>query len=256
MTGSNDVVRRVEICAPRETVFRYFTDTPRFAAWWGEGSTVDPRPGGALSIRYPNGQKASGVFRELVAPERVVFTFGNEGPDAPIPPGGSTVIVTLEATARGTLLTLRHTDFPNADVAKHFVQGWRYQLSVFSKVVSTEFHAGAAAIADEWFAAWNETDAAKRRERLAASAAPDVEFCDDYGVLSGYDDLDAQIAATKIYMPGMAMRRVGEPALSHGHALVRWEVLGPDGNVRGKGTNAVTLGPDGRFARVVGFWGA
>ena len=25
---------------------RYFTDNTRWAAWWGPGSTIDPRPGG------------------------------------------------------------------------------------------------------------------------------------------------------------------------------------------------------------------
>ena len=256
MNDIAEVVRRVEIAAPRDIVFRYITDTPRFAAWWGEGSTVDPRPGGTLQIRYPNGMRASGVFRELAPPERVVFTFGNEGPDAPIPPGGSTVVVTLEETPRGTLLTLRHTGFPNAEVARHFVQGWRYQLSVFSKVVAAERHAGAAAVVDTWFEAWNETDSAKRRALLADCSAGDVAFCDDYGVLLGHEDLDAQIGATKIYMPGLRLRRAGEPAPSHANALVRWEVLDPNGNVTGKGTNAFTFGPDGRIARVIGFWGA
>ncbi len=256
MTNIPDVVRNIEICAPRETVFRYFTDPARFAAWWGEGSTVDPRPGGELQIRYPNGVRASGKFREIVAPERVVFTFGNEGPDAPIPPGSSTVIVTLEATPRGTRLTLRHTDFPNAEVAGHFVQGWRYQLSVFSKVVAAERLAGAAATADQWFAAWNESDGGKRRELLAACATPDVTFHDEYGALAGYEDLDAQIAATKIYMPGMTLVRDGEPVRSHGNALVRWEVRDAQGQVKGRGLNAVTFAPDGRFSRVIGFWGA
>ena len=44
MTGLDHVVERtVTIAARRETVFRYFTDSERFAAWWGAGSTIDPR---------------------------------------------------------------------------------------------------------------------------------------------------------------------------------------------------------------------
>ncbi len=256
MRDAPEVVRRIEIRAPRETVFRYFTDPARFAAWWGDGSTVDPRPGGAIDIRYPNGQRASGVFREIESPGRVVFTFGNEGPDAPIPPGGSTVIVTLEETPRGTLLTLRHTDFPSAGIAREFVQGWRYQLSVFSRVATGEAHAGASAAADRWFASWNEADAALRRDRLAACCTADVTFCDDYGVLTGCDDLDAQIGATKRFMPGMTIVRTGDPALSHGRALVRWEARDGAGAAVGKGTNVFTFAPDGRIADVVGFWGA
>jgi hypothetical protein len=42
---------------------------------------------------------------------------------------------------------------------------------------------------------------------------------------------------------------------THGNALVRWEVRDAAGQVKGRGVNAVTLAPDGRFARVVGFWG-
>ena len=33
------VERTVTIAARRETVFRYLTDSGRFAAWWGAGST-------------------------------------------------------------------------------------------------------------------------------------------------------------------------------------------------------------------------
>src|SRR5262249_5445683 len=39
--------RTVVIRAMPETVFRYFTDSARWAAWWGHGSTIDARPGGA-----------------------------------------------------------------------------------------------------------------------------------------------------------------------------------------------------------------
>ena len=256
MTDMDEVVRTLEIRAPRETVFRYFTDPVRSAAWWGEGSTVDPRPGGKVLIRYPNGLTASGTVREVSPPRRFVFTYGNESPAGPIPSGGSTVSILLEESAHGTQLTLRHTDFPSAEVAGHFVQGWRYQLSVFSRVVTAEAHAGAAAAADRWFAAWNEGDDAQRRESLVACAAPDVAFCDEYGVLAGREDVGAQIAATRIYMPGLILRRSGEPALSHGHALVRWEAVDAAGVQRGSGANVFTFGPDGKIQRVVGFWGA
>jgi len=35
----------VHIEAQPETVFSYFTDSVRWAAWWGAGSTIDARPG-------------------------------------------------------------------------------------------------------------------------------------------------------------------------------------------------------------------
>jgi len=36
----HQVVRHVVIAARRDTVFRFFTDPERFAAWWGAGSTI------------------------------------------------------------------------------------------------------------------------------------------------------------------------------------------------------------------------
>jgi len=41
--------RAVVIRARRETVFRFFPDSTRFAAWWGSGSAIEPRPGGAVT---------------------------------------------------------------------------------------------------------------------------------------------------------------------------------------------------------------
>ena len=256
MTDAPEIVRSLEIRAPREIVFRYFTDAERWAAWWGEGSTVEPKPGGRVFIRYPNGATASGLVREIDPPGRFVFTFGNESPPGPIPPGGSTVTILLEESGRGTRLTLRHAGFPSGEIAGHFVQGWRYQLSVFSKVVTAEAHAGAADAADRWFAAWNESDPARRREALAACAAEDVAFCDDYGLLAGREDVSGQIAATRVYMPGLTLRRTGDPALSHGHALVRWEAVDESGAQRGSGANVFTFAPNGKIESVIGFWSA
>jgi len=249
-----DVVRTIEIAAPRELVFRYFTDSERFARWWGQGSSVDPRPGGTVRICYPGGQVASGHFKEIVAPERVVFSYGYEGDRQPIPPGATTVSVFLEEVPAGTRVTLRHAGLPSEEMAREHTQGWRYQLSLFSRTVGAELHADAGAMADRWFAAWGETDPAKRRELLEACAAPGITFHDPFSALSGYEDLDSHIAAAQHFMRGSSTHRVGEPVVSHGDALVRWEMRTPDGQVGGRGANAVTFAPDGRLVRVVGFW--
>ena len=70
--------------APRERVFQAWTDPKQVAQWWGpKGFTnpvcdMDVRPGGALRIvmRGPDGTDYPmiGVFREIVPPERLVFT--------------------------------------------------------------------------------------------------------------------------------------------------------------------------------------
>jgi uncharacterized protein YndB with AHSA1/START domain len=53
MKLEHSLERTLTILARRETVFRFFTDSERWARWWGAGSTVDPRPGGPIRILYP-----------------------------------------------------------------------------------------------------------------------------------------------------------------------------------------------------------
>jgi len=253
MTGLDFALdRTVTIAARRETVFRYFTDSERFAAWWGKGSTIEPRPGGTVHIRFPGDAVAGGEVIEIVPPERIVFSYGFES-GKPIPIGASRVTITLEETAGGTLVKLRH-ELPNAEVRDEHVQGWRYQLSVFANVVAKEAHAGAAGLADRFFACWAETDAEKRRGELAAIAVPELAFRDPYSCTSGIDDLNAHIAAGQRFMPGVVLERQGDARSCQGLALVDWSVKGPDGNPRAKGTNVFELTKDGRIARVTGIW--
>lgn len=75
--------------APRELVWRAWTDPDHFAAWWGpehfttprESVEIDPRPGGVFRATMvgPDGSEhpSSGHFGEVEPPER--FTFVEEG---------------------------------------------------------------------------------------------------------------------------------------------------------------------------------
>jgi len=84
-TDQEVVITRV-FDAPRELVFQAWTDPKHVARWWGpKGFTnpvceLDVRPGGALRIdmRGPNGTiyPMTGVYEEIVAPERIVFSSG------------------------------------------------------------------------------------------------------------------------------------------------------------------------------------
>ena len=70
--------------APLELVFKAWTDPKRVAQWWGPHRftnpvcELDPRPGGAIRIhmRGPDGTvyPMTGVYQEVVEPERIVFT--------------------------------------------------------------------------------------------------------------------------------------------------------------------------------------
>jgi uncharacterized protein YndB with AHSA1/START domain len=246
--------RTVLIRAKRETVFRYFTDNERFAAWWGAGSTIDARPGGPLRIRYANGVLASGEVVEVAPPERIVFTYGYEDPAKPVRPGGSRVVVTLQERKDGTLLHLRH-ELPDAAARDQHVQGWRYQLAVFANVVTRELSGDLRPAVDAFLAAWSEKDEARRRAALAAIATEDVTFADAFSCTAGMDDLVAHLAAAQFHMPGVVLERSGDVRQCQGTAVADWVAKGPDGAPRGRGTNVFELAPDGRIARVVGFWG-
>jgi uncharacterized protein YndB with AHSA1/START domain len=76
------VLTRV-FAAPRALVFKAWTDPKYMARWWGPRGFTNPdceldvRPGGAINIlmRAPDGVEhpMTGTFREVVAPERLVF---------------------------------------------------------------------------------------------------------------------------------------------------------------------------------------
>jgi uncharacterized protein YndB with AHSA1/START domain len=245
--------RSVLIRATPDTVFRYFTDTPRWANWWGAGSTIDARPGGRVQIRHPDGTEVAGEVLEVQPPSRFVFTYGF-AKGTPFPAGGSRVTISLEPDPKGTRLRVDH-ELPDESVRDEHVQGWRFQLSLFANVVANEVNAGAAATADAWFDAWAEPDAAVREQALARIATPDVRFNDRFSTLDGLSDVLPHIAAAQRFMPGLRLHRTGEPRHCQGMALVDWVMRGADGQERGKGTNAFVFGADGRLESVTGFWG-
>src|SRR5580658_6376786 len=83
--GQEFVITR-DFAAPRDLVFRAWTDPELLAQWWGPRGFTNPvcqwkaRPGQTIHVvmRAPNGTdyRMGGVFREIVAPERLVFTAG------------------------------------------------------------------------------------------------------------------------------------------------------------------------------------
>ena len=78
-----DLVMTRVFDAPRELVFKAWTETKHVAQWWGPKRFTNPvcemdvRMGGAIRIhmRAPDGvvYPMTGVFQEIVVPERLVF---------------------------------------------------------------------------------------------------------------------------------------------------------------------------------------
>jgi uncharacterized protein YndB with AHSA1/START domain len=251
-TPAHHLDRTVVIHATPDTVFRYFTDSERWAAWWGAGSTIDARIGGRVFIRYPTGDEASGRVVELRPPERIVFTYGYER-GTPIAPGASTVTIRLAPIASGTRLELMH-EFADAGVRDEHVQGWRYMLSMFANVVADAQAVDVASTIDAWFSAWNESDAALRQQSLRRIAADGVQLRDRFSMIDGLDELLPHVAATQRFMPGMRLARAGAIRHCQGRVLSDWIARRDDGTTTASGTNCFELQTDGRIASVTGFW--
>ena len=131
--GDREVVITRVFDAPRNLVFKAWTQPEHMMHWWGpRGFTVlscemDLRVGGAwrLRMRSPQGveDRQRGVFREIVEPERLVFTYAFE--DASGKPGHETIVTVNFAEVGGkTRLTVHQAVFETVTVRDDHVRGW------------------------------------------------------------------------------------------------------------------------------------
>jgi uncharacterized protein YndB with AHSA1/START domain len=128
VTDIDAVVTQVRIAATPETVFAFFVDPAKMARWMGSRIEVDPRPGGTYALDINPQARARGQFTEVVPPSRVVFTFGWDG-DTSVPPGSSTVEVTLTPDGDGTQVRLVHRGLMAGQTREQHQQGWQHYLA-------------------------------------------------------------------------------------------------------------------------------
>ena len=128
-TQQSDVLElEVRIEASRETVFEFFTDPAKIIQWNGQSATLEPTPGGLYRVDVNGRNIARGEYIEVTPPSRVVFTWGWEGEASPLPPGKSTVEVSLTEDGGGTIVRLRHLGLPADQLAPH-TDGWKHYLA-------------------------------------------------------------------------------------------------------------------------------
>jgi uncharacterized protein YndB with AHSA1/START domain len=127
-TAQAAVEHEVRIAARPDTVFPFFTDPALMTQWMGVRATLDPRAGGAFDVDVTPTDHARGTYVAVEPPRRVVFTWGWESDTSPVPPGSSTVEVTLEPDGDGTLVRLVHRDLPEASRQPHS-RGWDHYLA-------------------------------------------------------------------------------------------------------------------------------
>jgi uncharacterized protein YndB with AHSA1/START domain len=134
--------------APRAQVWRVWTDPEEAPHWLHPRSLTTPRdsvefdvrPGGAYrytmvapdGTEYPSG----GTYREVVPPERLVFTWGGpDDPDATMP------VVTVQLDEQGasgeqTLMTFRLVGVEGQPGDNNFYDGWAEALDLLVERVA------------------------------------------------------------------------------------------------------------------------
>lgn len=113
-TADREIVLSREYDAPRELVWRAYTDPAHIANWWGpNGFTntvheIDVRAGGRwrFSMHGPDGKDWPNriVYQEVVRPERLVYLHGEDVDDDP---GAFHVTVTFDDVNGRTRVTQR-----------------------------------------------------------------------------------------------------------------------------------------------------
>jgi uncharacterized protein YndB with AHSA1/START domain len=129
--------------APRESLFRAFTDPVALAEWFGPENVqvtevkVDLRPGGGYSMVFNaadgDTHGLSGAYREISPPERLVMTWvWDHGGMA-----GIETLVTIELAEAGaeTELTLIHEKLPSREFVDLHNQGWTSSFMCLERAI-------------------------------------------------------------------------------------------------------------------------
>jgi uncharacterized protein YndB with AHSA1/START domain len=128
--------------APRSLVFKAWTEPERIKQWWGPRGAVtlscemDFRPGGLWRTRSKasDGREyvSRSVFREIVEPERLVFTYAWE--DAEGKPKHETLVtITFVEQNRKTVLTFQQGVFESVTSRDAHEEGWREFFDLLSE---------------------------------------------------------------------------------------------------------------------------
>jgi len=137
--------------APPERAFKAWTSAEHIQQWMRPEpgmvvplASMDLRVGGKFRIQMknPDGEffTAVGVFKEVKAPERLVYTWDWEKDGSGAEFGeveGKPSLMTVEFLKRGegTELVLTHSRFASVQSRDHHAQGWSRGVESFAKFV-------------------------------------------------------------------------------------------------------------------------
>jgi uncharacterized protein YndB with AHSA1/START domain len=145
--GPELVVTR-DLKAPRERVFAAWSDPHQASLWWAPQNCtplsceMDVRPGGewCRRMRVPDGTVITkrGVYRDVAAPDRLVFTYTTEYADGTIDPETLVTITFADLGEGQTRLTLRHVAFGTDASRIGHEGGWTSCLERFAGFLAAD----------------------------------------------------------------------------------------------------------------------
>jgi uncharacterized protein YndB with AHSA1/START domain len=113
----------IDIAATPDRVFDYFVKPELLVRWMGDSARLEAASGGLFSVDI-NGVLIRGRFVRIERPTLIEITWGQAGNEA-MPPGATTLLVTLEARGDRTRVQLEHRGLVPAEAKKHAV-GWAH----------------------------------------------------------------------------------------------------------------------------------
>jgi uncharacterized protein YndB with AHSA1/START domain len=129
--------------APPALVFNAWTDPSQIAQWFGPeqaemlSAQTDVRVGGRyrMQFRTPDGEEhdVSGMYREVVPNERLVFTWGWRT----LPDRISLVTIALQGDGEETVLTLTHEQLFDDAARDRHRYGWMGALDKLERYVAS-----------------------------------------------------------------------------------------------------------------------
>ena len=122
-----ELVREIMIKATPETIWPFLTEPDQLVQWHGTVAEIDPRPGGIYRVLVAGENQSAGEYVEVVPMEKVVFTFGWEEGSRLIPPGSTTIEITLHPEGDKTRVRLVHSGLPDDALDDHG-RGWALYL--------------------------------------------------------------------------------------------------------------------------------
>ena len=130
-----ELIREVVVDASPATIFPYLTEPELHTRWMGTESYLEPRVGGSYRVLVGGKHPAVGEFTEVIPDERVVFTFGWDEPDHPIPANSTQIEISLIPEGDKTRVRLVHSGLPDDAVADH-TGGWDHYLGRLETVAT------------------------------------------------------------------------------------------------------------------------